>query len=457
MSGRIPGFRRAFERAALAALAWVLLPVSAAAQWLGPPPLEFSFSNPGARSLGFGGAFVALADDATAAFANPAGLVQLTRSEVSVELRSWGYSTPFTERGRVENAPSGFGIDTVAGLRTAESSDRLADLSFVSFVYPKKRFSLAGYRHQLANFEAAGETRGIFYGGTSCCQTRQFDQRFATRLDMVRYGLSGAYRVSDSLSLGLGLSYFEGRLATAGESYLPDDDSLAAIFDEISYLPERRLLRVAMDLDDRDWGFVAGLLWHLSERFKVGAAFRQGPDFELATEATYGPHEFAGVPAGTTARGLTPISFPDVYGLGVAFRSSGGSFTAALEWDRVEYSTILESADPNVLLSQGLKLEDGDELHLGAEYVFVGSSPLLALRLGAWYDPDHQPRFAGEDGSADTPSAIDLLAAATFPGGAGEVHYAVGLGLAFAGYQVDIGVDLSELVDTVAVSMIFGF
>jgi hypothetical protein len=37
---------------------------------------QFSFSNPGARSMGLGGAFVALADDATAAFANPAGLVQ---------------------------------------------------------------------------------------------------------------------------------------------------------------------------------------------------------------------------------------------------------------------------------------------------------------------------------------------------------------------------------------------
>ena len=52
--------------------------------------LEFDFSKPGARSLGFGGAFAALADDATAAFANPAGLVQLSRSEVSIEGRNWG-------------------------------------------------------------------------------------------------------------------------------------------------------------------------------------------------------------------------------------------------------------------------------------------------------------------------------------------------------------------------------
>ena len=48
-----------------------------------PTTFQVSFSNPGARSLGFGGAFVALDDDATAAFANPAGLVQLSRPEVS--------------------------------------------------------------------------------------------------------------------------------------------------------------------------------------------------------------------------------------------------------------------------------------------------------------------------------------------------------------------------------------
>ncbi len=121
----------------------------------------------------------------------------------------------------------------------------------------------------------------------------------------------------------------------------------------------------------------------------------------------------------------------------------------------MEYSTILESVDSQALLSEGIGLENGHELHLGAEYVFVETSPLLSVRLGAWYDPDHRPRFAGDfpGGSREG----NLLAAATFPGGAGEVHYAVGLGLAFAGYQVDIGVDLSELVDTVAVSMIFGF
>ena len=48
---------------------------------------EFNFNNPGARSLALGGAFIGLADDATAAVANPAGLVILQRPELSGEVK----------------------------------------------------------------------------------------------------------------------------------------------------------------------------------------------------------------------------------------------------------------------------------------------------------------------------------------------------------------------------------
>ena len=52
----------------------VSLPAAVVSAQEVPQPLlsaQFSFSNPGARSLGLGGAFVALADDATAATFDP--------------------------------------------------------------------------------------------------------------------------------------------------------------------------------------------------------------------------------------------------------------------------------------------------------------------------------------------------------------------------------------------------
>ena len=51
--------------------------------------LQFNFGNPGARSLGMGGAFLGLADDASAAEANPAGLTILRKPEVSIEARNY--------------------------------------------------------------------------------------------------------------------------------------------------------------------------------------------------------------------------------------------------------------------------------------------------------------------------------------------------------------------------------
>ncbi|MFN2441641.1 MAG: hypothetical protein ABR517_03050, partial [Thermoanaerobaculia bacterium] len=59
----------------LLAMALVALPLAAQNTDLEAlAGLTFNFRNPGARSLAMGGAFLGLADDATAAEANPAGL-----------------------------------------------------------------------------------------------------------------------------------------------------------------------------------------------------------------------------------------------------------------------------------------------------------------------------------------------------------------------------------------------
>src|SRR5262249_2850680 len=62
-------------------------PTAARAQATAQIPLQFDFLDPGARSLALGSAFIAVADDATAAFTNPAGLTFMVKPEVSAELR----------------------------------------------------------------------------------------------------------------------------------------------------------------------------------------------------------------------------------------------------------------------------------------------------------------------------------------------------------------------------------
>ena len=92
-------------------------------------------------------------------------------------------------------------------------------------------------------------------------------------------------------------------------------------------------------------------------------------------------------------------------------------------------------------------IDDADELHLGGEYVFLGSTPIIAVRLGAWLDPDHQMRATSDE----------LLIRALLPRGEDEMHYTAGLGIVMQNFQIDLGVDFSDRVDTVSVSAIYNF
>src|SRR5437764_6094087 len=109
--------------------------------------------NPGARSLGMGGAFIGAADDATAAFANPAGLGFLTLREVSAEGRYRSLETPFLQGGRISGVVSGVGLDTIAGPAYANDVDRHVTPAFLSVVLPFSHFTLTGYRHESVRIE----------------------------------------------------------------------------------------------------------------------------------------------------------------------------------------------------------------------------------------------------------------------------------------------------------------
>jgi hypothetical protein len=149
------------------------------------------------------------------------------------------------------------------------------------------------------------------------------------------------------------------------------------------------------------------------------------------------------------------MQFPDVYGLGIAYRSPDGKLAVAFEWDRVGYSSIFNSFDPVVIesidddldLEVALAADDGNEIRLGAEYAFLDLEPVLAIRAGVWRDPDHRFRSIVSDPEHQ----------ALFQRGEDEVHFALGLGLAFTSFQIDLAADFSDLVDTASFSFVYSF
>jgi long-subunit fatty acid transport protein len=426
-------------------LVLILIPPTASAQ-VGIA-FEFSFSNPGARSMGFGGAFVALADDATAAFANPAGLVQLVDSEVSLELRHWNNPIPVTFSGRLTGAPTNIGLDTRSGIEYSTYEHTVTGPSYLSFVYPRKNWSIAFYRHLLADFEVATETQGLFAEapGFPFDTGRLFDRRDRTDLEVFTYGVSAAFKVVETLSLGLSLNYYDGILRGFQESYFWDEDTPAGYFGPTSFLPSRLVSAAEFNADGTDIAFSAGLLWRINKNWSFGGFYRHAPTFDFDYTILGGPAALGeDLSPGETVSQQTSIRYPDVSGFGVAFRSTGGHLTLSFEWDRIEYSNIFDSLGAT---SSGEFIPDGNETHLGAEYAFLESRPVFALRAGMWLDRNHQVRS----------DIDDRILQGLLGTGGDEMHFSFGLGAAFEVIQLDFGVDISDRQDTLSLSGIYSW
>jgi hypothetical protein len=312
------------------------------------------FTNPGARSIALGGAFAAIADDATAAFSNPAGLIQIARPEISAELRATGSEGPTSGDINVNGGVSGLG--------------------FFSFVYPFPKWAFAAYSHNLGSLDFT------FDAGSPV--TREFTIR--------SFAGAAAIQLGEKLSIGAGVSYFLGD-RSAG----------------------------AAEISDSDWGFNAGVLWSPSHNWDLAGFYRQGPSFDAQDRPTR-------------------LSFPDEYGLGVAFQPGAGAFTIAFEWDRVG-----SAVDP--YFERNTVIDGGSEFHLGAEFAVLKWKPVVAFRTGVWREPGRsQDLFIGS-----VPIGSISVEART--------HFALGFGLAFKRFQIDVGGDFSDRTSIGSISIVYSF
>jgi len=419
--------------------------------------LQFNFGNPGARSLGMGGAFIGLADDASAAEANPAGLTVLRKPEISFEGRNYLQQQTLTTSGTFPDL-----------LRTDFNnySDRV-ELTFGSFVIPVgSNFTIGGYYHEPLRNSGSGsvlptfdpltnrQTTDVpeFYlpaGGPAPVSLAQcqaiVDQTgnplscvrvtikpFVTAVDIRQrtFGIAGAWKMGN-FSVGATARYQRFDETSFTFRLTPDFDfdsiSVQATSGKNSFKPQ----------SEHDITYAAGVKWAPVEKFSMGAVYKQGATFEapiFQADASTGLGNF-------TRIADTQFHFPDIYGAGISLAPIP-VLRLNLDAVRVTYSHLADqfvsTSSDLVPISNFFQVDDVTELHAGAEYFFALKVP-IAIRGGFWRDPAHALEWRGPLNGTE-----QVAAAILFPKGEAQNHWSVGAGLAWPKFQIDAAYDSSK-------------
>jgi hypothetical protein len=405
--------------------------------------IEFNFASPGARSLARGGAFIADASDATAAYTNPAGLVNLPAPELALELRASKFVHSYTDRGHAFGPPTGAGTDTIAGLQRGTSENRVDNIAFASVVLPFGNFAIAAYRHELANFSVSARTQGAFFDVQEPVLLSPFIPYTTLRHDPVigsmrlrvtTLGLAAGVRITSRLSAGIGVSRHDSEIESRTERYRPQNFFGPPDYHALDNVQTQRGRGSPLSID-------AGLLFDVTRRLSVGGSYRQGFSFPV----TY---------ADPTPRTPKTAQFhvPSFYGLGLSIRPKG-DWSIALDVNRITYSDL--TRDFVLLFDEQPRyaVNDGTEIRVGSEVVLTRDRiPRLpfpvALSIGAWRDPGHSVRI---DHPTDSQSVLSRRET-------DDDHVSFGVGMIFdTRAQVHAAVDRSSRQTVVSIAAMARF
>lgn len=398
---------------------------------------QFSFQNPGARSSAMGGAFIGLADDATAAEANPAGLTILTKPEVSFEYRNTQFDNNFL------NSANPF-LPGEAEILSSNNIDDVNQLSFLSVVFPSDRVTVAISRQEVLNFKGnINETLRLFLPTDQGPVAVDFASVASTDEKVVNYNFSAAGKLSDTFSVGLSVRYSQldwksnvQNFAVLGTTTLP-------------------AFQTAINDSDSAVAYNFGALWNANKHFSIGGVYKKNPKFSVQ-----------GVETGTIAQ--KPGAFenvfkiPDIFGVGIAVKPND-NMTISADYQRIKYSDLLDGfqAGYNVftdLLDNAdisYKIDDANEFHVGTEFVVFLKSVPVALRQGYYRRPSNSlvvsslnPNFSA------TRNFLDAM----FNKRDDENHFSFGAGAVFGPhFQLDWALDLANTSDSFILSSVVRF
>lgn len=374
---------------------------------------SFSPIGAGARGVGMGGAFIAVADDGTAATFNPAGLAQLRRAELAIV---------------------GFGSELSSSVNAstfAQGNESSASHSAVDFVGLAIPFEVGTRRltFQLAYQRAVdlfGQGRAVLVDELPLSALGVDDPgSVGVSVDVVptqtgalhNISASAALQITDKLYLGTALNYWMGDWTASGTR------------DTVLFAPAPSGARASSSIRDRELsgietqfeqaqslrGFNLNLGFLLKHaRVSIGGVLRLpfSGDYrldELDRSVFFDPSGSSSTPELEGFGVTTSLNWPRGGGLGIAFRPFTGltvsTDVSTTLWSRASIEQLPDGAlltdtpldaDGNAiggftdrnffdLLPKTLtSTSDSSQWRIGAEYLVAFSGVVVPLRIGSF-------------------------------------------------------------------------
>ena len=347
--------------------------------------------------MGMANAFIAVADDATAASWNPAGLIQLQEPELS-------FAGEAIFRFEDVDSPSNPEVTDATTLR-------LGDLNYASLVYPfflKTSMVFSLNYLTFYRFERSFEFPVLLPASSEDALAVQF--HFDFEQEGVFSVLAPAYAIFINSKLSLGISLNIWNHALTDSSSYDRQQSLKGTFLNPSRPDFLVDFEARLDEEfevDEGYSVVLGGLYRFNEHWNIGVVIK--PGFELNLDHT-------SISSGRRVDRLTgqilgetfpkedkkdaDLKFPSIVGGGIAWRPTDAwTLSSDVTWTNwSKYLFVQNNVDFNPISGRPIregKLDDTFTMRLGCEYLLIRDTYLIPFRGGVGYDP--APAVGGVD------------------------------------------------------------
>ena len=343
----------------------------------------------GARALGMGGAFIAVADDATAASWNPGGLVQLKTPEISV-VGNWFHRIEDID---FANYPESCGLQSVSK----------EDLNYLSIVYPFNLFNrnmVVSLNYQkLYDFEREWDFQLIdtsdspsFPGLPPIITTIKVKNHYEQSGELSALGIAYSIQIVPQLSFGFTLNIWNNDLTPNKWEKISHQTSSKTV--EYYGIPLQQEPKDTMEKNEYSFNglnFNIGMLWRITDKLTTG--------FVLKTPFTADiKHEKYEINDQNQPEKWTfneKLDMPMSCGIGLLYKISD-EFRISADVYRTEWQDYIytdSDGKKTSLITNDSKAEsDIDptyQVRFGMEYLLVNpkSHYVIPLRAGVFYDP----------------------------------------------------------------------